>query len=295
MIPDWVLDKSTIDFDWNPNFAFTSWFNTVQSVRFPVVTAITQFFDVTILLDKEINDVIYNSVQQGYKYRTKSWYAAPPFQIVAQALATTYQLNLGYDSLNKLVWCFNSNEHTKNTVCKEIYYLSMNLTQYQIKVLYDVYPQDFVQGAAGTNFGTVNNTEFSIQTYDAFDKLVGNLDTIVYTRRMAGLNFRECMPSQATTTGGNLDPYVTTNYQLGHFFETRLDGGGPYAFSFEGLSTNGYCLCGIDTRAARPFDIIFNTSISTWQYPGNSIFHAFCQYDMLVIWDGNQLTQRGKS
>jgi hypothetical protein len=293
LVPDWMLDKATFDFEWNPLYAFCSWFGAIQQNRFPVITSCVMYYEVMEITDRALNDQIYNAVQAGTQWRTKTHYAAPPYNIAANQVQTTYQFNLGFDSLNKAIWAFNSTEYARSAAAKEIYFVSQNLTQYQFTVLYDKYPEMKIQGESGTNYGVVNNIQFLKQTYDAFDKLIGSSpDVSVYNKRNTALNYREFMPSQASTTGDTLQ---TGNAQLGYFFETRLDGAGPYAFSFEGLSTNGYCVCGIDTRDARPFEVTFATDTSTWAFPGNTSLLFWFEYDMICIWDGNELKQRGKA
>lgn len=231
-----------------------------------------------VLIDDQLETTILNTaLQSGMIWNTNSWATGPQFICNNGNVPPTCQINLGFNSLRSLLFCFNSNDYTSYPFCRKFYRNSMCLTSLQLKIGTEYLPPQPITGNSGnsqplsgaSNVKVTNrnsNADFILNTYKALGKLWDtSRDNMINPRNFA-VNDRYWDPSNVNAPISNalstpttvLTDNVDTALAWPMFHENRCVGKSIFGMDVEGLwSEDKSYTSGLNTIDNRPFDIIF--------------------------------------
>lgn len=286
LIPMKYFKDLVFEFQFNPHWLFTSWFTSDQSARNYVVKSLVLHGTMVEIRDPNILNEIEREYQNGIRIPTQSFYLGPLQSIANGAVPPTIQVNLGFESLRNIFFCFIPNDYSANAACRKQYRLSMGVTSVQLKVGTDYYPQLAIKGNGGNNYGELNNYEFVRYLFRAFGKLLNPTGISINPHNFA-VNCRAMDPSATAAT-------FTGNYQLGFHEENRVLGKAVYAIPLDALNYDNSILGGVNTVNAKPFEIHLNYDASR-VFTRNVTMFSFCHYDMILLISPEGIRTLGKA
>lgn len=267
-------------------------FTATQTNQAPRLFSITKLEIVTELIEfdsPEIDIIVSNQLETGIILHSSSWYNGPSFELQNTAAANgTFQVNLGFESLKTIMFCFLSSDYRQYTFCRKQYRLSRNITWMQVRIGVDFYPSQPIEGNAGDSFGLTNsggNNEYLINLFKAFGKLHDTLGDHFISIYNFAVNER---PYNVTDTrpfySGQVLQNKSTSLGLPGYYENACVGKAVYAINLESLNNDFQYISGINTIKNRPFDINIKSSINNintvLDRPCTMI--TFCLYDFLL-------------
>ena len=273
-------------------------FNTTQSNMPNRTFAITKLEIVTELIEfdsPEIDVIVNNQLESGIVFHSNSWYNGPSFELNNTAAASgTFQVNLGFESLKTLMFCFLSSDYRAYSFCRKQYRLSRNINWLQIRIGVDYYPSQAIEGNSGDAHGITSNggnNEFLINLFKAFGKLhdiMGDHFVSVYNfavnERPYDITDTRPFLNLAANGGAGQIQNKSTSMGMPGYYENACVGKAVYAINLESLNNDLQYISGVNTIKNRPFDINIKSSI----YNVNSLLDrpatmvTFCLYDFLL-------------
>lgn len=285
LIPIKYFRDLVFEFTMNPYALFTSFFSTTVAARSYIVKSLKIKTELVNIQDRDMLNAIDALYSAGIKIPTQQWSMGPLYPISNGQVPPTLQVNLGFESLRDILFCFLPNDYTANSGCRKQYRLSMNITSLQIKVGTEYYPQLAIQGNGGNNLGTVVNNEFIKHLMKSFGKHIGYSPSGINPHNFA-INCRAFDPN---TT----DTLFTGNAQIGHFEENRVIGKAVYSLNLDALNYDNRMLSGLSTTNAKPFEILLGYD-SSKPFPRACTMFTFFRHDCLLLIgpDGNRVFGR---
>lgn len=231
-----------------------------------------------VLIDEALEQSILNTaINSGIILNTNSWATGPPFICTQGMVPPTCQINLGFNSLKSILFCFNDNSYTAYPWVRKFYRNSMCLTSLQMKVGTEYIPPQPITGNSGNSItlsgaadvkvtNRNSNADFILNLYKSIGKLWDpDRDNVINPRNFA-INDRYWDPSDvrplfsnyASTYATRLNDNVNTTLAYPHFHENRIVGKAVFGLDLEGIySPNKQYTSGLNTIENRPFDLIF--------------------------------------
>lgn len=280
-------------------YSTSSNFNTANPFMKTPVNQITRGFKITtfelmadiIQFDNEIEQAVLAQVDSpdGIILHSTSWYLGPQFLTPStQAVTGTWQINLGFESLKSLIFCFLLEDYKYYNFCRKQFRVSRNLTWMQVKIGIDYYPSLPIEGHAGNVNNQDNkgdNSEFLINTYKAFNKLHDAMSDNFLNQQNFSINNRsydvtDTNPYYNTTT--DTIQNASTAVGLPGFYENNYVGKAVYGLSLEGLKEDYTSMSGINTLKNKPFEITLRSDPTNVEADRAAVMNVFCYYDFLV-------------
>lgn len=268
--------------------------STLQINQAPRSYSLTKFEIVTELVEfnsPEIDIIVRQQLETGIVFHSNSWYNGPSFELSSTSNASgTFQVNLGFESLKALVFCFVSGDYRTYSFCRKQYRLSKNITWMQVRIGVDYFPSQPIEGHAGCSFGVTSkggNNEFLINLYKAFGKLHDTVSDNFISIYNFAVNER---PYDVTDTRAMFDlgsrevRNMSTSMGLPGYYENACVGKAVFGLNLESLNSDFTFISGVNTIKNRPFDINIKsdlTGINT-PYDRSSTMVTFCLYDFLL-------------
>lgn len=286
LIPMKYFKELVFEFQFNPHFLFSSWFSKNNAVRNYQVKNLVMHATLTEIKDQGVLDRIDAEYQQGIQIPYQSWYLGPLYPITNGVVPPTVQINLGFESLRNVLFCFLPNDHTANSAARKQYRLSMGINRAQLKISTDYYPQLAIEGNGGNNLGPQTNYQFLRYLYKAFNKHMNPQSCSINPHNFS-VNCRAFDPNST-------DASVTGVKQLGFFEENRVIGKAVYAIPLDSINYTNELLGGVDTTIARPFEIHLGYD-SSRVFTRPVTMYTFCQFDGILNISPNGISTMGKS
>jgi hypothetical protein len=241
-----------------------------------------------VRFEQNVNEAIYGALDGGAIYwNTSSYWLGPVFNLVSGQLPSSIQLNLGFNSLRTLIWCYIANDYQSTSGARKQFRLSMNLTSAQINIGTEKYPELPITGNAGCLYNTKNGTcaDFYQHLLRAFDKLFIANDAYSVGMANFAINQRDWsyypgytgINTEFTTpTAGN------TLNQFNYRCERSVVGKAAYAIDLCSLNHEYGWRTGVNTISKLPFqlDLYSDTSVP---YPGSATMYTWCKYDLTLV------------
>lgn len=273
LIPLKYFKDLVFEFQFNPYFLFGSWFSSNNANRNYNVKSLVLHATLIELLDDSARQRLEQEFQAGINIPTSSFYLGPLQAIANGAVPPTVQVNLGFDSLKNIFFCFIPNDYTANSAFRKQYRLSMGITSVQLKIGTDYYPQLAIKGNGGTNYGPINNYEYIRYLFRCFGKIAHPSGCVINPHNFAV----GCRAADPTSTDVNL----TGTNQCIFYEENRVIGKAVYGIPLDGLNYDNSLLGGVSTMNAKPFELNLNYDASR-VFTRNVTMIVFCHYDMIL-------------
>lgn len=303
LIPMRVFKDLVFEFLFNPNAFFSSCWNTDQSKVRYTVTNLELHCELADFDDPMLIAAIDASIIDGLTIPTCSWYHCTTYAITGGSqVPSTVQINVGFESLRALMFCFIARDYERNTAARKHYRLSQNITSMWIKVGTEYYPNFQIEGNGGTNAGQTSNYFFYYHLIKAFGKHVGTGSWAINPHNFA-INFREFNPQiqMVASTSGTVTNYAQSYtpllialYQANFFAENRIIGKALYAIDLDTLNYDYSLLSGVNTINAKPFELLLDSS-NVNMYPNNNSLFVFGYYDKVYRINSNGILALGVS
>lgn len=266
---------------------------------------ITKFEIVAELLEfdsKEIDSITEAQLENGIILHTNSWYNGPYFYLAnTAAVQGTFQVNLSFESMKALIFCFISEDYRTYNFCRKQYRLSRNITFLQFKIGVDYYPSQPIEGHAGNptlNSSSGVNSEFIINLFKAFGKLHDVLGDCLINPENFAVNERPYNPTFTSAFLNSTGSVVNANTAMGMpgYWENACVGRSVYGMNFETLNKDVSFMSGINTTKSTPFEIslkVDSQSVNS-SYDRPATMYIFCLYDFLLSLTGSSVRVIGR-
>jgi hypothetical protein len=168
LIPMKAMQDLIFEFKMNPFALFSnnsSVPRTYRITKFEMVTELVYFSD-------DVDKAVMQQLDgEGVTFHTTSFYLGPIYNIYANQIPGSIQINLGFESLKSILFCFLSADYQQYSNLRKQFRLSHNIATMQLKVGTNFSPLQPIIGNAGTVLGPNNNSEFYINLMKAFSRL----------------------------------------------------------------------------------------------------------------------------
>lgn len=312
LLPMKIFPDLSLEFQINPWFIFTSGYTNVatnsrinQPKRAFNIKRLEIVTDQYIIDDQAVDQLImgsYNNAGAGFRLHTNSFYLGPTYNIIQNQIPATMQLNLGFESLKNLFWCYLAQDFQNYSWCRRSFRLSHNITKEQVNIEPNQYPSQPPLANAGNiaplpNTGQLStimyrhaNNELVNQLYKCFGKCNDwNEDCFVNNVNFAVNNRCYAPDNDNTKTGGAVDSmgygYQQSFCQYGWplVHENRMVGRCLYGLSLEPFAHDKVVINGVNTFGKRPFEITqeFMSDVA-YLFNRNSFCLTFAHYDLML-------------
>ena len=311
LLPMKLFPDLTFEVQINPWFIFTSGYtnsNTNGSNNQPkrafTIKRLEIITDQYILDDPDVDRMIMASYSQGdgMRLHTNSFWLGPIYNIIKNQIPATMQLNLGFESLKNLFWCYLPQDFQNWSWCRRNFRLSHNVVKEQVNIEPNQYPSQPPLANAGNilplpSQGTMStimyrhpNNELVFQLYKAFGKHADLAEDCFVNNVNFSVNNRAYAPDNSSSNvAGNPDSmgytYQESFCQYGWplLHENRMVGRAIYGLSLEPFAHDKVVINGVNTFGKRPFEITqeFMSDVQ-YLFNRNSICLSFAHYDLLL-------------
>jgi len=190
LIPMVAFKNLTFEFQFSDFAFFTSWSSSNRNDRDYRILQVQLHAEIAEFMDLNVIRATNWSLTTGFSICTQSYQAGPIITMPGNNVVNTIQVNLSYDSLKAIFFCFLDTNYKSNTMYRKQYRMSANLTSIQLKVGTDYIPSHRIEGHAGNNFGKVNCYPFYLETLKALGKLNSGVEMAINPHNFA-INWRE--------------------------------------------------------------------------------------------------------
>lgn len=287
IIPMRYCQGLTFQFTLNQWALQTSWFTTDQSSRVYQMKNFALRCEMIKILDPAILAQVDNEYRTtGITIPSQAFYYGPPLNMQNGVVPASWMINIGCRSLKNFIFCFGSNDYTSNAAARKNYRLSYALTQCQLMCGTDLYPPQPISGQAGSNYGTVNNTEFLKNFYKCFGRHLCSDSGVINSHNFC-INCREFDPTST-------DTWVTGAAQLPLFLENRCIGKAVFGIPLDPMNYEGKMWSGLDTTQTTPFNLLLQND-TTVPFTRPCTLHIWLHHDYLmqITPDGVNMIGRG--
>ena len=315
LIPAFAFDPLQIEVRVNPHAFFTSGYiateNAAQATKegHPAFRDLSQgrqmdktkwkIIEFAIIVDliqfpEEVNSVVKSQLAgEGIILHSNS-YSLGPLWSVANTVAcqSTFQVNMGYESLKAILMCYISADYLTYSFCRKLYKLSRNVTWLQAKFGVDFYPEKALEGNGGNPDAFTKSDDVNDVYIQEVMKAFGSSNSVKPACILNKYNFAINMrPYDVTKTnpylisGVGAEFNTSTAYGWPMVHENRCVGRGFYCIDLTANSIDkGNTIAGVNSIVNRPFDLIVKTDNFALDpvYDRPAIMYVFCHYDFLI-------------
>jgi hypothetical protein len=168
LVPMAGFQSPIIEIRLNPFWLFTSFWSPDNSARAYQIENIEFHYESAEFFDNNIELALNQRLQQGLTLYSQGWYNCLEYGCQGTNVSNNYQINVGFDSLKMLLFCFLDSAYQTNSCYRKQFRLSMALTETRLKIGPDWYPSLPYQGNSGTTQGTDNTYEFYYKILQSF-------------------------------------------------------------------------------------------------------------------------------
>lgn len=302
LIPWRAFRNCEIVFDFADSALFSSWHTTDKAVRRFIVKDFKMVFSVAKFYDDAIYKALDEQLAQGVILKTVSWYCCAYQILPGGVIPSEISINVGFDSLKALTWCFYSRDYLSSMACRKHQAFSPCIESFQIQNGSDLYPLDPIKGNSGSSVGARSNFNFLYQLKKIYGKHstvdLGHINSSSFAVNFRQFNYQDAAdqllkyPIRASSSATDLSStfkyfkwqgwnYDHPAFQLSFYYENSCKALAYFGYDLDRSNYEVGVISGINTTQNRPFKLRFTQARSvTLPYGRDGEIYVFGLYDL---------------
>ncbi len=173
LVPMKAFKDPWIEIRFTKDAFFTSWWTSNLDYRRYTIESIQMRTEMAQFYDRNVQLAMQALLSTGITINTTAWQMALMQSIPSGAVPTNVQINVGFDSLRKLLFCYLSQDYLTYASSRKQWRVNQSLSSYYVKVGTKYIPSQPIMGSASTVYGNNNCMMFYYETLKAFNKHLG--------------------------------------------------------------------------------------------------------------------------